>query len=347
MTRGLRVRGLVEKHRKLPVLIAPEFCAPVGEHAGKFASQIGVQVRTNLSTMNAYSWKNIDSGEKEAIIQNVADQFDIQGESVLVNKSLNTKCGKLLSSHYYKLFTKYKKLVKDEGSTYARNHPPKNVTREKWIELIDGKWSDEDWPAINTSKILITSEKVSTRNARNRNKEGMLDKHIHRCGNKSLAIRVDERRKNGGHIPKLAQVYYDTHFNLKTKQWVHHDCEHTYQEMLRVQDEHCSTLEAQPLTEEEISMMVLKSRSGYVKGLGMRPSSSLRTLASSSSTPYTQQLEGRVEEFQDANYKLEGRVEELQDANFRPEEKMDCIIQYLRSKGDNDICGSGGSSSTN
>ena len=82
--------------------------------------------------------------------------------------------------------------------------------------------------------------------------------------------------------------------------------------MLRVQDEHCSTPEAQPLTEEEISMMVLKPRSDYVKGLGMRPSSSLKTPASSSSTQYTQQLEGRVEE--------------LQDANLRLEEKMDCII---------------------
>ena len=62
--------------------------------------------------------------------------------------------------------------------------------------------------------------------------------------------------------------------------------------MLRVQDEHCRNPEAQPLTEEEISMMVLKPRSGYVKGLDMRPSSSLKTPASSSSTQYTQQLEG-------------------------------------------------------
>ena len=112
--------------------------------------------------------------------------------------------------------------------------------------------------------------------------------------------------------------------------------------MLRVQDEHCSTPETQPLIEEEISMMVLKQRSGYVKGLGMRPSSSLRTPTSSSLTQDTQQLEGRVEQLQDANYKLEGRVEELQDANLRLEEKTDCIIQYLRSKGDNDICGNGG-----
>ena len=81
--------------------------------------------------------------------------------------------------------------------------------------------------------------------------------------------------------------------------------------MLRVQDEHCSTPEAQPLIEEEISMIVLKPRSSYVKGLGMRSSSSLKTPASSSSTQYTQQLEGRVEELQDANYKLESRVEEL------------------------------------
>ena len=72
MTRGLGVRGLVEKHGKLPVRIAPEFCDPVGEHAGKLASQIGIQVRMNLSTTKAYSWKNVDSNEKEAIIQNVA-----------------------------------------------------------------------------------------------------------------------------------------------------------------------------------------------------------------------------------------------------------------------------------
>ena len=51
--------------------------------------------------------------------------------------------------------------MKDEGSMYARNRPPKNVTREKWIELIDGKWSDEDWLVINTLKILIISEVCS------------------------------------------------------------------------------------------------------------------------------------------------------------------------------------------
>ena len=64
MMLGLGIRGLVKKHGKLLVCIALEFCALVGEHVGKLASQIGVQVRTNLSTMNVYSWKNVVSGEK-------------------------------------------------------------------------------------------------------------------------------------------------------------------------------------------------------------------------------------------------------------------------------------------
>ncbi|KAL0007689.1 hypothetical protein SO802_009191 [Lithocarpus litseifolius] len=234
-TRGLGVWGLIEKHGKLLVRIAPEYLAPVRKHASKLACQIGVQ-----------------------------DQFDLQGDSALVNKTLNTKCGRLLSSHSNKLFAKYKKLVEKEGKTYAKNHPPPNVTREKWIELIDG----------NLKKKCCNQNRT-------------VSKHIHKCGSKSLAIRVDEEvQKNGDHIPKLAKIYHDTHFNSQKNQWVHPDCENTYQEMSSVQDEHCSTSDTEPLTEEEISVIVVKPISGYVKGLGMRPSSSLRTSASSFSTHY-------------------------------------------------------------
>ena len=41
--------------------------------------------------------------------------------------------------------------------------------------------------------------------------------------------------------------------------------------MLRVHDEHCSTPNAELLTEKEISIVVLKLRSDYVKGLDMKP----------------------------------------------------------------------------
>ena len=41
--------------------------------------------------------------------------------------------------------------------------------------------------------------------------------------------------------------------------------------MLRVPDEHCSTPNAELLTKKEISIMVLKLRFDYVKGLDMKP----------------------------------------------------------------------------
>jgi hypothetical protein len=53
------------------------------------------------------------------------------------------------------------------------------------------------------------------------------------------------------------------------------------EEMLRLKEEHLVDTDAIPLTPEEVSVRVLKPRSGYVKGLGIRPSSSLRTIASS------------------------------------------------------------------
>ena len=50
-----------------------------------------------------------------------------------------------------------------------------------------------------------------------------------------------------------------------------------------MQEDHCQDPNAIPLTQEEISNLVFK-KFGIVKGLGMRPSSSLVTTASSSSS---------------------------------------------------------------
>ena len=51
------VRALVEKSGKLPVRIAAEYDAPVGNNACKLVNQIGVQVRSNLSSYKVKNWK--------------------------------------------------------------------------------------------------------------------------------------------------------------------------------------------------------------------------------------------------------------------------------------------------
>ena len=73
------------------------------------------------------------------------DQFELEGESNLVNKTINTKCGRLLSCSSNKLYQIYKKLVQSHGADYAKNHPPKNATLKQWTELIEGRWTNKDW----------------------------------------------------------------------------------------------------------------------------------------------------------------------------------------------------------
>ena len=68
-----------------------------------------------------------------------------------------------------------------------------------------------------------------------------------------------------------------------------------------MQVDHCQDRNAIPLTQEEISNLVFKKTSGNVKGLGMRPSYSLVTTASSnSSVEYIQRLENEIIELKEA-----------------------------------------------
>ena len=68
-----------------------------------------------------------------------------------------------------------------------------------------------------------------------------------------------------------------------------------------MQEDHCQDPNAIPLTQEEISNLVFKKKCGIVKGLGMRPSSSLVTTASSSSSvEYIHRLENEIIEFKEA-----------------------------------------------
>ena len=68
-----------------------------------------------------------------------------------------------------------------------------------------------------------------------------------------------------------------------------------------MQEDHCQDPDAIPLTQEEISNLVFKKKSGIVKGLSMRPSSSLITTASSSSlVEYIHRLKSEIIEFKEA-----------------------------------------------
>ncbi|KAG5531682.1 hypothetical protein RHGRI_026338 [Rhododendron griersonianum] len=63
-------------------------------------------------------------------------------------------------------------------------------------------------------------------------------------------------------------------------EWIALACQTNYEEMIQVEAEH-NQESAIPLSGEQMSVKVPKKRSGYVKALGLRPSSSSRTTSES------------------------------------------------------------------
>ena len=108
---------------------------------------------------------------------------------------------------------------------------------------------------------------------------------------------------------------------------------------MEVQEEHCLDPNAIPLTQEEISNIVFKKKSSIVKGLGMRPSSSLITIASSSSSvEYIHRLESEIIELKEARARD-------QEAEVKQEEVQKNIHNFL-SKGYDDTLTYVGNSSS-
>ncbi|KAL7173764.1 hypothetical protein ACSBR2_033092 [Camellia fascicularis] len=66
--------------------------------------------------------------------------------------------------------------------------------------------------------------------------------------------------------------------------------------MLKIQDEHCSQPGVVPITPEELSVKVLKRRSGYFKGLGLRPSFSVKITSALTDSDYVRCLEMEIQE---------------------------------------------------
>ncbi|KAG5548011.1 hypothetical protein RHGRI_013640 [Rhododendron griersonianum] len=245
-TRGLMVQQIFDKEEKLLVPIPQCFRAPVGKHACKLATQIGVEVRTNLEDLTIRRWKAVDESVKAPILQCIKDRFYLEGDPIDIDKAVARQFGRRLSDYTHTLYRKYKKLKSTKGNK-------------------------------------------STKNIKNRNEM----KSKHRCGSKSIPVRVDAMMKtNGNRVPDLKEVYKSIHFNEDTKMWISEESEKNYGKIKEVEAEHCTEAGVTPITQEELSIKSLKAKSGYIKGLGMRPSSSLRTtVVSAANSQYVSHLE--------------------------------------------------------
>ncbi|THG05926.1 hypothetical protein TEA_006357 [Camellia sinensis var. sinensis] len=76
-----------------------------------------------------------------------------------------------------------------------------------------------------------------------------------------------------------------------------------------IQAKHCFQPDVVPITPEELSVKVLKPRSGYVKGLRLRRSFSVRTTSASTGNDYVRHLEMEIQEQKE---EIQSQKEEIQ-----------------------------------
>ncbi|XP_057477667.1 uncharacterized protein LOC130765296 isoform X2 [Actinidia eriantha] len=74
--RGIEAQRLIDKKGTLPIVIAPQFHAPVGEHAARMASKIGMEVRTHVMDLGVYRWKAVDDIVKAPILQRLTIVYE-------------------------------------------------------------------------------------------------------------------------------------------------------------------------------------------------------------------------------------------------------------------------------
>lgn len=97
--------------------------------------------------------------------------------------------------------------------------------------------------------------------------------------------------------------------------------------MIKTQAEHLSQTGVIPLSQEELSVKVLKPRSGYVKGLGLRPSSSMKTIvAPAENSDYVQRLEMQIAQQNE-------QIARFQKSEKKQSKKIQSIIECLTQKG--------------
>ncbi|KAG5557198.1 hypothetical protein RHGRI_007464 [Rhododendron griersonianum] len=123
-----------------------------------------------------------------------------------------------------------------------------------------------------------------------------------------------------GVVPAVTEMYKSTHFNKDTQKWVSSESQVLYDKMVQIEIEHNAQEGAIPITQEELSIKGLKARSGYVKGLGIRPSSSIRI----GNGEYVTHLEGKVQEqadkIQEQAEKIQEQAEGIEAANNKIDE---------------------------
>ncbi|CAL5324304.1 unnamed protein product [Camellia sinensis] len=240
---------------KLYIPITETFNAFEGVLATPGSNEIGLQIRRMCPIQGVKSWTVAEPATKAAVVQAVRDKFEIGDnyeDNSLSQKVVEKKCYVLYKDWKCRMKKKLEKLVDAGIDPYA--HPYKGVQSDDWKYLIDQVWLDpKNKPRYDAGKL-------------NRSKLP----YNHSSGSRSFPAAMNIAvKENGGLLPDICNFYKNTHQNKKTKEWIDPICCDLHEQMTMVRDE--SIESGTPMTQEDISRVVLGKKKGYLRGFGVGP----------------------------------------------------------------------------
>ncbi|PSS19232.1 Coagulation factor V light chain like [Actinidia chinensis var. chinensis] len=165
----------------------------------------------------------------------------------------------------------------------------------------------------------------------------------------TLPVRVATAMQESlGVVSALAKVYKSTHFNRDTNEWITPESEVIHDKIEQIEVEQNLQNGAIPITQEELSIKVFGRRSGYVTGLGLRSSSSSRSIVGHvNNIKYVTQLEQKVQEQADQIQEQADQIQEqakgIEAANNKIHELVEAkeeqgrtlasVMEYLKHQG--------------
>ncbi|CAL5413156.1 unnamed protein product [Camellia sinensis] len=252
--KGIQKIIRAKKGEKCHVHIDRGLNAMTGKYATPATNELGIQIRTLCPVKDVKSWLDLDETTKVAIIQAVLDKFQIGDDfhnDIQEQEIVNKKAYGLYKDWRYTLkqeFELLEELPRDE--IYA--HPPVGMSLDDWKHLIDVAWQD------------ASHQKRSKAGKSNRSQLS----YNHTNGSRSFPIAMAAMVAKNRELD-FPKFYEDSHTSKKTNDWIHPKCRELHHGMVNVQT--AAIESGTPLTQEELSRLVLGQKKRYLLGFGSGP----------------------------------------------------------------------------
>ncbi|KAL3834120.1 hypothetical protein ACJIZ3_008856 [Penstemon smallii] len=253
-TIGLNIEKYTRKNGEKPTIIIPEgLNKPVGLHASKHASLIGVLIKLE-APMQVDDWSKIPDEKKKELFKKLVNKLNYEVDKPHVLKCIYKSFAKSFSNFRSNAYKHYKAMKAEGGVALA-----KEVIYDKLIERKeDWLWLCEYW---ETEKF----QKISETQSKNRAKL----KTQHKLGTKSRAAHQYEKNLDG--IDMYEVVYHN-----EKNGWANEEAERNNVKMKELREQQNTLPEdTTRMNAEQICVAVLGENSSYIKSKALKKKKSL------------------------------------------------------------------------